>query len=113
MGRVHPTPSSPGDPVAEVFDAIAQARRRAPGTGLACRVAVRSRTGQLLATFVLDNAPQLQAFEERMRPLGYHMAADAVAGTPRYDFALDRRAANQALHAPCRRRSDAGRPIAH
>ncbi len=104
---MQPTLSSPGDPVAEVFDAITQVRRCAPGAGLACRVAVRSRTGQLLATFVLDNSPQLQAFEEHMRPLGYHMTADPAASTPRYDFSFDRRAANQSLHAPCRRRSDA------
>ena len=84
-----------------------------PGPGLPCRVAVRSRTGQLLAVFVLDNLPQLQAFEQRMRPLGYHMTADRGGATPRFDFSFDRRAANQALHAPSRRCSDAGGSAAH
>ena len=109
---MQPIPCSPGDPVAEVFDAITQVRRCAPGAGLACRVAVRSRTGQLLAVFMLDNSPQLQAFEQRMRPLGYRMSADSAAGTPRYDFSIERRAANQALQAPCRRCSDARGPVA-
>ncbi len=110
MPSIHP-PSR--DSAAEVFDAITQARRCAPGAGLPCRVAVRSRTGQLLATFLLDNSQQLHSFEERMLPLGYRMAADQVDGSPRYDFSVERRAANGSLHAPHRRKDDAGEPIAH
>lgn len=108
-----PVHAASRDPVAEIFDAITQARRCAPEPGPACRVAVRSRTGQLLAAFLLDNPQQLQSFSERMLPLGYRMSAGGASDSPRYDFSFDRRAANQALHAPHRRKDDAGEPLAH
>lgn len=101
------------DPVAEIFDAITHARRSAPGGSAACRVAIRSRTGQLLATFLLDNPQQLESFGERMVPLGYRMGVVGAGGSLRYDFSFDRRAANEARDAPHRRRDDAGEPIAH
>lgn len=111
--RVPSIHAPPRDPVAEIFDAITQARRSAPGCGTACRVAIRSRTGQLLASFVLDNPQQLQSFGERMVPLGYRESVVGTGGNERHDFSVDRRAANEALHAPHRRRDDAGTPLAH
>lgn len=113
MPRVPNVQSPSLDPVAEIFDAITQARLGAPGCGTACRVAVRSRTGQLLATFVLDNAQQLQSFGERMAPLGYRASVVGSGGNARHDFSIDRRAANEALHAPHRRQGDAAKPLAH
>lgn len=94
------------DPVTEVFDAAAQARRIAPGAGADWKVAVRSRTGQLLATFLLGSQAQVLAFAERVRPLGYRMVPNDWEGGESYDFCFDRRAANEALHHPQRRAGD-------
>lgn len=100
------TPAPATDPVAEVFDAVTQARHCSPGGGPAARVAVRSRTGQLLAVFLLDNAQQVQAFGARIRRLGYHMTGGEGAGVQRYDCSIERRAANETIHAPRRRKAD-------
>jgi hypothetical protein len=94
------------DPVTEVFDAILQAKRSAPGAGGEWKVAVRSRTGQLMAKFTLGSQEQVLAFAERVRPLGYRMALNEWEDGGRYDFSFDRRAANEALDPPRRRRNE-------
>jgi hypothetical protein len=95
------------DPVSEVFEAIAAARRAAPADGAgACQVSVRSRTGQLLATFLLGSRAQVLAFAERVRPLGYRMAPGDRDGGAGYDFSLERRAANETIDPPRRRRGE-------
>jgi hypothetical protein len=94
------------DPVTEVFEAIAQAKRTAPQGRTHCRVAVRSRTGQLLASFVLGGDAQLQAFAEQARRLGYLMAVNEWDAPGCYEFSFDRRAANEAIDHPRRRRED-------
>ena len=96
----------PRDPVTEVFDAITAARRSAPGGGGEWRVAVRSRTGQLMATFILGSFQQVMAFADRVRPLGYQMALNDWDGADSYDFSFDRRAANEAFDPPRRRAAD-------
>jgi hypothetical protein len=94
------------DRVTEVFDAVVQARRSAPGGGGGWRVAVRSRTGQLLAAFTLGSYEQVLAFSNRVAPIGYHMALNEWDGAQSYDFSFDRRAANETLDAPRRRSTD-------
>ena len=103
---MNPTASAGRDPVTEVFDAIAQVRRASPG-GLGERtVAVRSRTGQLMARFTLDSVEQVLAFAELVRPLGYRMERSEEQGGERFDFSFDRRAANEAQDHPNRRSGD-------
>jgi hypothetical protein len=94
------------DPVTEVFDAAVQARRFAPGGAGEWRVAVRSRTGQLLATFTMGSWDQVLAFAEQVAPLGYHMAPNEWEGGHCWDFSFDRRAANEAIDPPRRRSGD-------
>jgi hypothetical protein len=94
------------DPVSEVFDAIAHARRSAPGGGGDWKVAVRSRTGQLLASFLLGSQAQVLAFAERAGALGYQMTLNEWEGSGSYDFCFDRRAANEAIDHPRRRAGD-------
>jgi hypothetical protein len=100
--------AAPGrDPVAEVFEAIAQVRRATPGgLGGECTVTVRSRTGQLMARFTLDGHEQVFSFAELVRPLGYRMQRNQEQGGCRYDFSVDRRAANEAQDHPNRRSGD-------
>ena len=94
------------DPVTEVFDAIAHAKRSAPGGGGEWKVAVRSRTGQLLASFVLGSHEQVLAFADRAATLGYLMALNDWEGGSSFDFSFDRRAANEAIDHPARRAGD-------
>lgn len=94
------------DPVTEVFEAFSAARRVAPGGDGEWKVAVRSRTGQLLATFVLGSAAQVRAFGDRVRPLGYQLAANEWEGHQCFDCCFDRRAANEAIDHPRRRHGD-------
>lgn len=94
------------DPVSEIFDAATLARRRAPGGGGDWKVAVRSRTGQLLATFLLGSQEQVFVFAELVRPLGYQMAPSDWEGPQCFDFSFERRAANETIDHPCRRRGD-------
>lgn len=98
-----PTAAPGRDPVTEVFEAIAQVRRGTPGSGGEWPVAVRSRTGQLMARFTLDSQEQLLAFAGRMRPLGYRMQRQEDGC---FDFSFDRRAANEAQDHPNRRSGD-------
>ena len=97
------TATSGRDPVAEVFDAIAQVRRRMPGGRGEWTVAVRSRTGQLMARFTLDSQEQVVAFADIVRPLGYRMQRQPDGS---FDFCFDRRAANEAQDHPNRRSGD-------
>ncbi|KQT13833.1 hypothetical protein [Ramlibacter sp. Leaf400] len=94
------------DPVTEVFEAIHQARRAAPGGRGEWQVSVRGRTGQLMARFTLDSREQVLAFAQRVRPLGLRMARGEGAPGDRYDFSFDRRAANEAVEHPHRREHD-------
>lgn len=94
------------DPVTEVFDAVACARRSAPNGGGEWKVAVRSRTGQLLATFLLGSHAQVLALADQLAPLGYRMALNEWEGGDSYDFCFDRRAANETLDHPQRRSAD-------
>lgn len=98
------TPRS--DPVTEIFDAIAQSKKAVPGAGADCEVAVRSRTGQVIARFRLANVGQVLAFAEQALALGYHMAWNDWDGAGCYDFSVDRRAANEAIDHPARRTGD-------
>jgi hypothetical protein len=94
------------DPVTEVFDAIVQARRARPETRGEWKVAVRSRTGQLLAAFMLGSREQLLDFAERVEPLGYRMNRIEWDGDHSYEFSFDRRAANEAIDPPRRRQGE-------
>ena len=94
------------DPVSEVFEAILQARRSVPGGRGHWSVAVRSRTGQLMARFTLGSREQLLAFAQRLEPLGYRMARNEWEAGESYDFSFDRRAANEAMDPPRRRCGD-------
>jgi hypothetical protein len=106
VGGVQHRADPPRDPVTEVFDAVVHARRAAPGGEGGWTVGVRSRTGQLMARFTLDSHAQVLAFAARARPLGYRIASNEGAGPRDFDFCLDRRAANEALHHPLRRHGD-------
>lgn len=100
-------PASPRrDHVTEVFEAIHQARRSAPGNRGEWQVSVRSRTGQLMARFTLDSREQVLAFAQRVRPLGLRMARCEGEPGEHYDFSFDRRAANEAVDHPHRREHD-------
>jgi hypothetical protein len=103
---MNPTATPGRDPVAEVFEAIAQVRRAAPGGLGEYTVTVRSRTGQLMARFTLDSREQVLAFAELVRPLGYRMGRSEEQGDERFDFSFDRRAANEAQVHPNRRSGD-------
>jgi len=94
------------DPVTEVFEAAVRARHDAPGGEDGWTVAVRSRTGQLMARFTLGSRAQVLAFARKVRLLGYRMTRREREGGRDFDFCLDRRAANQALRHPLRRRDD-------
>lgn len=94
------------DPVTEVFEAIVQVRREVQGEDGDWTVGVRSRTGQLMARFTLGSHDQVRAFADRARRLGYRMTRREPADGRDFDFCLDRRAANEALHHPLRRHGD-------
>lgn len=94
------------DPVTEIFEAIAAAKRRAAGGHDDWKVLVRSRTGQLLASFLLASEEQVLAFAELVRPLGYQMAPSEWEAGRCFDFSLERRAANETIDHPRRRKDD-------
>ena len=100
---MNPTATPGRDPVSEVFEAISRVRRGTPGSGGEWTVAVRSRTGQLMARFTLDSREQVLAFAGLVRPFGYRMQRRQDGC---FDFSLDRRAANEAQDHPNRRSGD-------
>ena len=100
---MNPTASPRRDPGSEVFEAHAQVRRAAPAGAGDWTVAVRGRTGQLMARFTLDSHEQVLAFADRIRPLGYRMQRQDDGS---FDFSVDRRAANEAQDHPNRRGGD-------
>lgn len=71
------------------------------------RVAVRDLSGMPIVSYEFSSHAQVDAFASEVRPLGFaRICMVAEHGCITCDFALNRRAANERLAHPSRRRED-------
>jgi hypothetical protein len=70
-------------------------------------VAVRDTTGMPIVNYLFSSRAQVDAFTNQVRPLGFtRICTIAADGCTTCDFALNRRAANERLAHPARRKED-------
>jgi hypothetical protein len=70
-------------------------------------VAVRDLTGMPIVNYRFSSREQVDVFTSEVRPLGFtRICTVDEDGCTTCDFALDRRAANEKLAHPARRRQD-------
>jgi len=102
---INPTATPGRDPVTEVFEAVAQLRRASPGASGGREVAVRSRTGQLLARFTPDS---MSRYLRSRSSSGHPASAWSTARNRRRSLRLQLRCrcANEAQDHPNRRSGD-------